>query len=102
MDKVTSFFVWLYNNRLEVSGWIFAAMVAWTPFATFLARFVKRPPATSSWIKRALFDLFIDTPALMASLERVGIFGGKFNLPGVPSRLPVDNSPPISVPVVGK
>lgn len=83
-----------WHHRLEIGAAFAAALVAWTPVATLLARFIPRPGPQAHWAKRALFDLFVDTPAWAAALGRSGILGGVFNVPGVPSRTPSDNPTP--------
>jgi hypothetical protein len=84
----------IYDHREQIAATFAAFLFAWTPVATLLARFVARPPASASWLKRGLYDLFVDTPAWAAALGRSGIFGGAFNVPGLPSRLAVDNPSP--------
>lgn len=91
---MTEFLRSVYDHRQEIGATCMALLVGWTTVATALARCIKRPPPSSPWIARLLFDLFIDTPAWLAVLERSGILGGIFNLPGVPSRQPADNPTP--------
>jgi hypothetical protein len=74
-----------------------AAGVAWTPMATLIAAKVPRPPATSPRWKRCLYDLLVDMPAWCAAVGRIGIFGGKGNIPLLPSRQPNDNPPKAKV-----
>jgi hypothetical protein len=74
-----------------IAGVVIAAGIAWTPIATFIATKVPRP-TTPRW-KRFAYDFFVDVPAWAAAAERSGVFGGKFNLPLVPSRNPMDNPP---------
>jgi hypothetical protein len=81
----------LFANRQQIAAWFAAFLFAWTPLATLLARAISRPQPSASWWKRGLYDLFVDTPAWAAALGRSGIFGGVFNVPGLPSRRPVDN-----------
>lgn len=86
---------YVWDHRAELAAWFIAAATAYTVLiATPLARLVKRPPPDAPWWKRALYDIFIDTPAWLAVLERSGILGGIFNVPGAPSRLPSDNPTP--------
>jgi hypothetical protein len=86
--------LWLYQHREQIGAGIISALVAWIPVATLLARFIRRPAADAHWFKRLAFDLFVDTPALVAAIGRAGIFGGTFNFPGVPSRMMADNPTP--------
>lgn len=89
-DKI----LWAYQHRKEIGAGFMAALIAWTPLATFLARVIKRPPPAATWWKRACYDLFIDTPSWTAALGHSGVFGGVFNLPGVPSRRAESNPTP--------
>lgn len=91
MDKI----LYAWHHRAEIAAWFIAFATAYTVLiATPLARAIKRPPADAAWWKRALYDLAIDTPSWLAALERSGILGGIFNVPGVPSRKPEDNPTP--------
>ena len=93
--------IYVYQHRVAIAAWIMAALAAWCVPASFLARFIPRPKAAPGWrnaLARALYDLFVDPPSLVAALARVGIFGGVANLPGMPSRLPIDNPPVERVP----
>jgi hypothetical protein len=86
---------YLYDHREEIAAWFVAAATAYTvAIATPLARLIKRPPPEASWWKRGLYDLCIDTPSWLAALERSGIAGGLFNVPGAPSRQRTDNPTP--------
>jgi hypothetical protein len=91
MDKLQ----YAWHHRVEIAAWLMAAATAYSiAIATPLARVIKRPsPSAPAW-QRLMYDLFIDTPAWLAALERSGILGGIFNVPGVPSRLPSDNPTP--------
>ena len=84
----------LWDHRQAIGAAIMAALVAWTPIATLLARVIARPAPSASWWKRGLYDLFIDTPSWVAALGHSGILGGSFNVPGVPSRAPEQNPLP--------
>lgn len=91
MDKL----LYAWHHRAEIAAWFIAAAAGYTVLiATPLARVIKRPPSDAAWWKRALWDLCIDTPSWLAALERSGILGGIFNVPGVPSRKPEDNPTP--------
>lgn len=86
---------YVWDHRAELAAAFIAFATAYTiAVATPLSRLIKRPAPDAKWWKRALYDLFIDTPSWLAALERSGIFGGIFNVPGVPSRLPKDNPTP--------
>ena len=91
MEKLK--YVW--EHREAIAAAFIAAATAYTVFvATPLSRIIKRPPPSASWWKRLLYDLAIDTPSWLAAVERSGIFGGIFNVPGVPSRTPDQNPTP--------
>lgn len=85
---------YLIDHRVAIGAAFSAFLIAWTGVASVLAMFIKRPDPHAHWLKRLLFDLLVDTPAWVAALERAGILGGKFNMPGVPSRQPSDNPTP--------
>jgi hypothetical protein len=83
----------IWEKAKNVIAVIVAAGIAYTPLATFIASKVPRPPATSPRWKRCLYDLLVDMPAWCAAVGRIGIFGGKGNVPLLPSRQPNDNPP---------
>jgi hypothetical protein len=86
---------YVWDHREAIAAWFIAAATAYTVFvATPLSRVIKRPDASARWWARLLYDLCIDTPSWLATLERSGVFGGIFNVPGVPSRRPADNPTP--------
>jgi hypothetical protein len=84
-----------WHHRAEIAAWFIAGATAYSIFvATPLARVIKRPSPADAWWQRLLWDLAIDTPAWLAALERSGVLGGIFNVPGVPSRKAEDNPTP--------
>lgn len=90
MDRL----LWIWSRREAIAAVFMAGLIAWTPIATFLARLIARPAPAAAWWKRALYDIFVDTPAWAAALGHSGILGGIFNFPGIPSRAPEQNPTP--------